>query len=30
MTYFEGCQVTVGDDARAGTLCNGALVSVAH
>lgn len=30
MTYFEGCQVTVGDGARAGTRCNGTPVSVAH
>lgn len=29
-TYFDGCQVTVGDGARAGTRCSGILVSVAH
>lgn len=29
-TYFDGCQVTVGDGARAGTRCSGIVVSVAH
>jgi len=30
ITYREGCQVTVGDAAIAGTRCNGTPVSVAH
>lgn len=30
MTYLEGCQLTVGDGARAGTRCSGTPVSVAH
>lgn len=30
ITYFDGCQVTVGAGARAGTRCIGMPVSVAH
>jgi hypothetical protein len=30
MTYFDGCQVTVGAGASAGTRCIGMPVSVAH
>lgn len=30
MTYFDGCQLTVGDGASAGTRCSGTPVSVAH
>jgi hypothetical protein len=30
ITYRDGCQLTVGDDAIAGTRCNAAPVSVAH
>jgi hypothetical protein len=29
ITYFDGCQVTVGEGARAGTRCSGMPVSVA-
>jgi len=30
ITYFDGCHVTVGEGAKAGTRCSGMLVSVAH
>ena len=30
ITYFDGCQVTVGAGASAGTRCIGIPVSVAH
>ena len=30
ITYLEGCQLTVGDGARAGTRWRGTPVSVAH
>ena len=29
-TYLKGCQITVGDGAKAGTRWSGAPVSVAH